>query len=606
MKFIELLNEGRIDDFKQKFAKKFSPEQIEEIIDIAQSLGGRNKYLVWIGNILESDNDFKINLERVNNLLRIFNDQSKNFEVKDIYKYSSIDDLSNAIKELEKRVRREVKSVEGADIIYEDDRFVVVAPLDYKASCYYGAGSKWCVASHTTTLHWENYNRENKLFYFIDKTKPSSNVFYKVAMLQNYGGEKTFWDALDNSFRQGWILGTEEFDRIYNQNIIPYFNEKYSEEIEIQKDQERLKQKREEERKKTERQQRIRENGEAELRRENNEWDPADVSGYDEGALANALLDMLYDENRVSILTPDDKARLIDAKQQLEELEERRGEDGENEDELISSIDDLEDEISELEELFDVYDLIPNGTHYRLTTFKSNKDDIGEWAVGTYNDAYDSAIQASRNLLDDIGLGGISESFLSSYIDEDDIVDDLKYYIESDVYDNPDVYLDETEDRELSKDQELLIEELEEKIQTLTEKIDSMRSDIDNMDDESYINNEYEELTELISNIEDEIYEVESEIEDIKSSPEGYWDDDKMEDVIKDKLDDLRRDPQDFVENNLGQDWNEYIQRFINLDDVAEGIVDADGFAHSLNTYDGIDRETSFNEETYYAFLIND
>jgi hypothetical protein len=603
MKFIELLNEGRIDDFKQKFAKKFSPEQIEEIIDVSQSLGGRNKYLAWIGNILESDNDFNINLQRVKELLKTFNDQSKNFQVKDIYQYSSIDDLSNAIKELEKRVRRQVKSVEGADIVYEDDRFVVVAPLDYKASCYYGAGSKWCVASHTTTSHWENYNKENKLFYFIDKTKPSGDVFYKVAMLQNYAGDKTFWNALDNSFRQGWILGTEEFDRIYNQNILPYFNEKYPEEIEIQKDQERLKQKREEERRRDERQQRIQENAEAEFRRENNEWDPADVSGDDEGALANALLDVLYNEDKVNILTPDNKARLIEAKQQLEELEERRREGGENEDEIISSIDALEDEISELEELFDVYDLIPDGSHYRLTRFKSNKDDIGEWVVGTYDMAYDSALQASREILDDIGLGGINESFLSSYIDEDDIVDDLKYYIESDVYDNPDVYLDETEDRELSRDQDLLIEELEEKIQSLIQKMDSMKSDLDDMDDES---NKYEELSELISNVEDEIHEVESEIEDIKSSPEGDWDEDKMEDVIKDKLDDLRRDPQDFVENYLGQDWSEYIVRFINLDDVAEGIVDADGFAHNLNTYDGIDRETSFNGQTYYAFLLND
>jgi hypothetical protein len=603
MKFIELLIEGRISDFKQKFVKKFSPEQIEEIIDTSQSLGGRNKYLVWIGNVLESDNDFNINLQRVKGLLKIFNDQSENFQVKDIYKYSSIDDLSNAVKELENRVRRQVKSVEGADIIYEDDRFVVVAPLDYKASCYYGAGSKWCTASHTTTTHWETYNKDNKLFYFIDKTKPSNNVLYKVALLQNYNGDKVFWNALDKSFREGWILGTEEFERIYNQNILPYFNEKYSEEIEIHKDQERLKQKREEERIRAERLRRVRESADAELRRENNEWDPADVSGDDEGALANALLDVLYNENKVNILTPDDKARLIDAKQQLEELEERRREGGENEDEIINSIDALEDEISELEELFDVYDLIPDDTHYLLKIFKSNKEDIGEWAVGTYEMAYNSALQASREILDDVGIGGINESFLSSYIDEDDIVDDLKYYIESDVYDNPDVYLDETEDRELSKDQEFEIQELEEKIQILIQKMDSMKSDLDDMDDES---DEYEELSELISNVEDEIYEVESEIENFKLNPEGDWDEDKMEDIIKVRLDDLRRDPQDFVENYLGQNWSEYIVRFINLDDVAEGIVDTDGFAHNLNTYDGIDRDTSFNGETYYAFLIND
>lgn len=602
MNLIELLTEGRIGDFKKKFIKKFSPEQLELIIDVSQSLGGRNKYLAWIGNVLEADNDFEINLDRIKNLLKIFNDQSKNFQVKDIYQYSSIDDLSNAVKELENRVRRQVKSVEGADIVYEDDRFIVVAPLDYKASCYYGAGSKWCVASHTTTSHWENYNKENKLFYFIDKTKPSSDPFYKVAMLQNYAGNKTFWDAKDDSFKQGWILGTEEFDRIYNQNILPYFNEKYGEEIEIQKDAERLKQKREEERRREERLRRARESAEAENRRENNEWDPENVSGNDEGALANALLDILESEGKVNILTPDDKVRLTEAKQQLEELQERLRNDGNNQ-EIFNSIQALEDEISELEELFDVYDLIPDGSHYDLTMFKSNKEDIGEWAIGTYDEAYESAKRSTRDLLEDTGLAGINDSFLSSYIDEDDIVYDLKDYIESDVYDNPDVYLDETEDRELSREQEVLIEELEEKIEILRAKMDSMKSDLDDMDDES---NEYEELEQLISDVEDEIYETESEIDDIKSSPEGNWDEDKIEDVIKGKLDDLRNDPQDFVENYLGQDWTEYMLRFVDLDDVAEGIVDSDGFAHSLNTYDGIDRETIFNGQSYYGFLIND
>jgi len=603
MKLFDILLEGRVSDFKNKFIKKFSPEQVESIIDVSKSLGGRNKYLFWIGNVLEPNNEFQVNLDKVKNLLKTFNDQSKNFKVKDIYQYNSIKDLSQAIKELESKVRREVKNIEGADIIYEDDRFVVVAPLDYKASCYYGSGSKWCVASHTTSSHWDTYNKDNKLFYFIDKTKPTSDQYYKVAMLQNYAGNKSFWDAKDDSFRDGWILNTEEFDKIYNENILPYFNEKYEDEIEVYKDAEKLRKKREQDRINAERQQRLIKLAEAESRREDNEWDPADVNGNDEGACANALLDVLESEGKINILSNEDKVRLVEAREQLAQLEERLRNDVNNE-ELFNTIETLENEINELEELFDVYDLIPgNHEHYGMQTFTSYKDDIGEWAIGTYDVAYEAAKDAARSTLDDVGLDGINDSFLSSYIDEDDIVEDLKYYIESDVYDNPEVYLDETEDRELSREQDALIDDLNDKIHILRSKMESMSNDLSDMDDES---DEYEELELLISSTEDEIYEAESEIEDIKSSPEGEWDEDKIEEVIKDKLNDLRYDPQDFVENFLGQDWSEYIQRFVDLDDVAEGIVDTDGFAHSLNTYDGIDRETMFNGETYYAFLIDD
>ena len=602
MDLIKLLVEGRIGDFKQKFAKKFTPEQIADIVDVSQSLGGRNKYLAWIGNVLEPDNDFQINLDRAKNLLRIFNDQSKNFKVRDIFQYNSLDDLAKTITELENRVRRQVKSVEGADIVYEDNKYIVVAPLDYKSSCYYGAGSKWCVASHTTTSHWDTYNRDNKLFYFIDKTKPSSDVFYKVALLQNYNGNKSFWDATDKSFSSGWIIDTEEFKRIYNQHILPYFNEKYPEEIEISKDAERLKVKREQERVNAERNRRAVAMADAEGRREYDEWDPENVSGMDEGALANALLEMLDDEGVINILTPDDRERLEEAKAQLETLQERL-ENGEGD--LESEIEVLEDEIGELEELFDVYDLVPlDWTHYGMPVFTSYKEDIGEWAVATYDEAYSASVQAAKDLLDDIGIDGINDNFLSSYIDEDGIVSDLKYYIESDVYDNPDVYLDETEDRQLSSKQEELISDLEEKIEILKDKLSSLNSDLSDVENDE--SDEYEEIEEMISNTEDEIYETENEIEDIKSSPEGDWDEEKLEAVLEDKMDELKDNPRYFVENWLGQDWNEYVKDFIDLDDVAEGLVDADGLSHNLNTYDGIDRETQFNGETYYGFKVND
>jgi hypothetical protein len=96
----------------------------------------------------------------------------------------------------------EKKSIgEDAEKIFEDDNFLVVVPLTHKASCKYGAGTKWCT-TEKDPYHWDEYTDDQQmtLYYILNKTLSQSNPFYKVAILINRNNNiNSVFDAEDNN-----------------------------------------------------------------------------------------------------------------------------------------------------------------------------------------------------------------------------------------------------------------------------------------------------------------------------------------------------------------------------------------------------------------------
>ena len=213
MSLSQVLTESRKDDFLRKFKSKFSPEELKKIFSLSRSLAPNQKFLMFLGNVISTEN-FDENLSKAEKAVEKFIKYQQALEQKDINQYKTLEDIISAINNHENKVRRTVKSVDGADIVFENDRFTVVTPQTHKASCYYGAGTKWCTASLNGSSHFDNYNVDGKLFYILDKKAKSNDQFYKVALLQKYDGNKTFYDAPDKSFSSGWILGTPEYDEI--------------------------------------------------------------------------------------------------------------------------------------------------------------------------------------------------------------------------------------------------------------------------------------------------------------------------------------------------------------------------------------------------------
>lgn len=588
MNFKKILLESREDQFREKYTNKFGSQNVERLVNTIAP-----KYLDWVGKTMDTVN-FEEKFSSVVQAIKTFDKVSNNLPLTDINQYKDLNQFLTAINDYGERARREVESHPGGNKVYEDSRFYVVNPLTHEASCYYGKGTKWCTSA-AGSEHFKRHNDEGKLFYVIDKTKPTSDPYYKVAILRKFDGEESYWDAIDDPFKQGWILDSNLFKTI-QENISIYMNSEFAEQIKIFSDKELAK--KEKERLERIRQQQIlREKEEAaEERRVNDEW-ALGPDCPDEGLRAHALLEWLVDTSDVSALTLEDRVEIDRLESEIERLNTEYENSENTETDLLDEISDLEDELNELKEKIDVYNIIPTGRHYDLTQFEVINAglDNREYAVGDEDEIISSCKDYVEQLIDDIGYEGFSKGFAENYIDTDQVVDWARDFFESDIYDNPEAYLDES-NRELSRKQEERIEIIEEKIEKNNQLIESFEEFIAQEEDEEKI----ESVEEKIEELEDLITELEEEIEEIRENPEGDFPQDMIDEQVEARLDDVSYDPVSFM-----KEWDLRMEDFINKDDFIEGVIDSDGYGNCISSYDGNADEVKVQDTWFYVVRIN-
>jgi len=543
MNLSQVLLEGRKDEFLSKYREKFKPEDIKKIFLLSRDLSSNQKFLNFLGKVIspESVND---DLMKTKIAIEKFIKYQKNLEEKDINQYDSLKDISDEISKHENKVRRDVKEIDGADVVYEDDRFTVVSPKTHEASCYYGAGSKWCTAAKSSDAHFMSYNRDGKLFYFLDKKEKSGSRFYKVAMLQKYDGRQTFFDAPDKSFNSGWILGTPEFEKI-NNVIQRYMETEYAEDIEIFKDEIKAKQEMEKRRRRDERIRRERLLRQMDDIRERDAWNPDTNELDDIGRKANAVMSGLRNEWLV-------------------------GEIGEDE---------------------DIYNLIPETESFypgEIMAFKwmgENETD-SEYIVGEWDDVYELAKTRLMDLVDDMGIReAFNDDFLMNHLDVNEIVSYFESWYDDYVRDDWESIFD-SDDLPLSKEQKKRHEELEQEIEELYRKT---------RDTDSYPYSSDER-----GEVYDKIEELEEERDEIVENPEGEPTEEMIEEKVSEYLDDVRRNPQHYI--------NEYdldLENFIDRASVIEDAVDMDGVGHNISHYDGIEYEIRIDGVDYHVFRMD-
>lgn len=521
MNLSQVLSESRKDDFLNMFRDKFSDEQIKKVFSLSRQLAPNQKFLSFLGNVIPNEN-FEYSLSKAEKVVEKFIKYQQALGTRDINQFKSLDDIISAINNHENKVRRTVKSVDGADVVYEDDRFTVVTPQTHKASCYYGAGTKWCSASMNGSSHFDNYNIDGKLFYILDKKAKSNDKFYKVALLQKYDGDKTFYDAPDKSFNGGWILGTPEYDEIQSA-IDKYINTNYQREINIFKDKEAAKLERERLRKQAERMRIARLKIDAETRKENDLWN-LENEPDEEGLKANAVFDVIKDEYGVEV-------------------------------------DEEEDE--------SIYDLIPASySHYDLATFEwyGSEEEGTVWAVGNWDEVYEAAKVYQQQLWDDTGADGWSRGFIESHINEQEVREWFYDMFDDDVSTNYESYFDQ-EDLPLSDEQTSLIAKLKEEAEELYE-ITRNVDDIYNEDE--------------VELAEDRWNEIDEEINDIEGDPEGEPTVEQIEDIVNSRVDDAMSDMVQSMEEH-GLSIDDYIdtdslfESAIDSDGVGNSLSSYDG-----------------------------
>ena len=584
MNFLEIIKEGRDEDFKIKYGQKFSPEIINRIISKVTP-----KFLQWTGKVLDSIN-FEDNFLKLTNALNFFEKISTNLPKTDINQYQTLEELITTITNYEGKSRRNVKKVQGGNVVYDDGKYFVVNPLNHDASCYYGKGTKWCTAAETDT-HFKKYNEDGKLFYIIDKSKPTNDPNYKVALLRKFDGEKLFFNVKDEQIKNGWVIGSEILKKILS-NITGYLQQEFPEQIKIFTDKELAK-------KEKQRLERLREQqrvqllrNDAQERRDENEW-ALDGNIPQEGLKAHALLKYLVDDEGISVLDNNDRADIQRIKDEIETLNAEYNADEDPNVDILSQIESLEDELDNYSDYIDVYHIIPTGQFYDTTEFEVIDSSVSnnKYAVGDDGEMQSSCYEYVENLIDDIGYEGFNDSFVRQFLDTDSIISYAEDVYDSDVRDNPSSYFEDSE-RMLSNEQEEKIEILKKRIENIERTIEHLKEQMDGENDDM-IQEKIDELNEVSE-------EHSTEIEEIEEDPEGDFPEELIEDKVDELVSDARRDPEGFMET-FGLSWSHYVDK----DEFIQGVIDEDGYGQTLNRYDGSADEVYVNDELFYVMRID-
>ena len=323
--------------------------------------------------------------------------------------------------------------------------------------------------------------------------------------------------------------------------------------------------------------------------RENDEW--ALEQGDETGEKAHALFDNLVNIGEIEPLSDEDKEKLTILQRKLQDLEQEYDNLDDNDErvyELQDAIDETDSEIAELEENnVDVYMMYPNPNygHYGLLQFEVLIPGFkgNEYSVGTEEEMDAAALQYAKSYIDDVGADGFNESFIEDYLDVDAIVNMAEDDYDYQVRDYPDSYFSDS-DYELTYEQEQRIEQLESQI----EDLEQQKLELDS-DDENYYDYE-EDLDNQIEVLQEELDSIE-----VNTEPTEEMIENKVNELVRD----VRRDPLDYLKN-YGLDIKEYIDE----DELAQGLVDSDGWG-IMNSYDGQYDSEEVNGVTYYIMRTN-
>lgn len=215
---------SKIKDLKDK-NPNFNIDLIQMLSDRDPS--GTNKYLPFM---VQSSQEFvkayfnsgKFMQQAFFQLLNLVNNFEKYasenlLTQKDIYAYTHVDDIEDAIKEAEMRAEeRNVKTTETL-VLFEDADRILIKPLSKRSSAVYGKNTKWCTSENDGQA-FASYSTEGCLLYFIFKHPPKNlpEAWRKLAFNhRKMADASTIWNATDQQisggdvFRLAGIIGQD-------------------------------------------------------------------------------------------------------------------------------------------------------------------------------------------------------------------------------------------------------------------------------------------------------------------------------------------------------------------------------------------------------------
>ena len=210
-----LLTEINVRDAYQKYYHHIDQKVFEEIVAAAQPNEGTILLpnTKWVLGLYKKKPQETIrDLSLLNDCFQMFN-RLKILGIltgrsADLNSYSSIRDLKDVIDRFnpadlegdnadrKKRLMRP-EFIEARNNIkkqYEDDRWLVITPLSYEASVFWGDGTDWCTAYKDSKHYYEDYTHRGPLYINIDKRYGDKYQFHFPS--------KSFMDQSDDEIER--------------------------------------------------------------------------------------------------------------------------------------------------------------------------------------------------------------------------------------------------------------------------------------------------------------------------------------------------------------------------------------------------------------------
>ena len=235
MIFERALLEGRKEDVLKKYPQYANA--IENYFTGENDPSGNNKYLSKMVKLLHTglqnwkkrmdvvmstpvqmqiDAETNIEAEKIKIAVRDFHKLNKYMPAaqggRDLNSYKYLGDINQALNNAEAVVqRKEAEKVHkekiraDADRIYQDKTTLVVRPASEEASCYYGQGTKWCIAATDSRNYWDDYTDEQGavFFFILDKDAEEEIAADRGKVAYVYNGDHLDahhpWDAYDEA-----------------------------------------------------------------------------------------------------------------------------------------------------------------------------------------------------------------------------------------------------------------------------------------------------------------------------------------------------------------------------------------------------------------------
>jgi hypothetical protein len=180
------------------------------------------KYLEFLCKIYENEevedyyagtNDFDVAWDMVGWAIKKFDKIHQHLQKKDINQYKNYDEFINAVEKYStrKEKRNAIRKIHPeSEVIYENDKCIVIRVDSWEASQQYGAG-KFCIAREDDDGYWEQYRDDGSIFFYMFK-KDDIHRPYVMEM---------YWDENEDFIKLvGWDYGDNQMDA---DNLLDYF-----------------------------------------------------------------------------------------------------------------------------------------------------------------------------------------------------------------------------------------------------------------------------------------------------------------------------------------------------------------------------------------------